>query len=130
MASNTKNDQERKILILYWSSTGNTEKVSHRIADTLRKEGEAVEIVKVEEDFTCNLYDYNLIFLGTPVIEFLPHKRILTFLKKKRPVNQVFKNPFFEFRQLSLIQRSSPTGKLLLDLIYFPIKFKGGYDSM
>jgi hypothetical protein len=77
-----------KILILYWSSTGNTEKVSHRIADTVKKEGEDVEIVKVEDVFTCNLYDYNLIFLGTPVIEFLPHKRIFTFLKKQLAFNK------------------------------------------
>ncbi|MCK5009531.1 MAG: hypothetical protein KAS98_03535 [Deltaproteobacteria bacterium] len=72
-----------KILILYWSSTKNTERVSNRIADTLKKEGKSFEIVKVEEDFSCNLFDYNLVFLGTPVIEFLPHKRILSFLKEQ-----------------------------------------------
>ncbi len=49
-----------KILILYWSSTKNTEKVSNRIADTLKKEGKSFEIVKVEKDFSCNLFDYNL----------------------------------------------------------------------
>jgi len=70
-----------EILVLYWSSTGNTEKVSRRIADTLEKERKSFEIVKAEKDFSCNIYDYDLVFLGTPVIEFLPHKRILTFIK-------------------------------------------------
>jgi hypothetical protein len=70
-----------KILILYWSSTGNTEKVSQRIADTLKKENKSFEIVKTKRDFSCNIYDYDLVFLGTPVIEFLPHSRILKFIK-------------------------------------------------
>jgi hypothetical protein len=70
-----------KILVLYWSSTGNTEKVSRRIADTLEKESKSFEIVKAEKNFSCNMYDYDLVFLGTPVIEFLPHKRILNFIK-------------------------------------------------
>jgi multimeric flavodoxin WrbA len=72
-----------KALILYWSSTGNTEKVSQRIADTLAREGLTFEMVKVHEEFDCNLYDYNLVFLGTPAIEFLPHNRVMDFIKKQ-----------------------------------------------
>ncbi len=72
-----------KIAVFYKSFTGNTEKVTERIVDTLRKKGESPDVVKVSGDEDVELYDYDLVFLGTPVIEFLPARQILDFIKKQ-----------------------------------------------
>ncbi len=68
-----------KTLILYQSFTGNTKKVTERIAETLKLEGLTPKVVKVTEKTGTELYDYDLVFLGTPVIELLPAKPVLKF---------------------------------------------------
>jgi len=70
-----------KTLILHQSFTGNTEKVTRKIERVLKAEKEAPEVIKVSEDSNVELYDYDLVFLGTPVIEFLPAKAVLAFIR-------------------------------------------------
>ena len=72
-----------KICIFYKSFTGNTEKITNKIVETLRKEGENPDIIEVSGDEKVELYNYDLIFLGTPVIEFLPARHILDFIKNQ-----------------------------------------------
>ncbi len=69
-----------KTLILYKSFTGNTDKVGQHIKKVLESEGLAPEIIKIEKDTNVNLYKYDLMFLGSPVHEFLPSKPVLKFI--------------------------------------------------
>jgi hypothetical protein len=72
-----------KTLILYDSMGGNTEKVAQRIHSVVEAFGLESTIVKLGEDTNLDFYDYDLIFLGSPVIEWLPTKRMTEFLKGK-----------------------------------------------
>jgi flavodoxin len=75
--------RELKTLILYWSATGNTEKVTNTIRDTLVREGVKPTVKKVAEAAAEELYDYDLIFLGAPSYSFQPPEPVLRFVKDK-----------------------------------------------
>ncbi len=70
-----------KTLVLYQSFTGNTKRVTERIVETLELEGLMPKVVKVTEKTRVELYDYDLVLLGTPVIELLPARPILRFMQ-------------------------------------------------
>ena len=72
-----------KSLVIYFSATGNTEKVTCTIEKTLTKENIAVNLLKVKEAGSAELYDYDLVFLGSPSIEFLPAQPVLKYIKDK-----------------------------------------------
>lgn len=72
-----------KVLILYWSGTGNTEKVAYAIRRGIEKVGLKPEIKKVEREIMEELYDYDLIFLGSPSHMWLPAQPVLNFIKQK-----------------------------------------------
>ncbi|HOO70582.1 MAG TPA: flavodoxin family protein [Spirochaetota bacterium] len=54
-----------KILILYHSMTGNTEKIARAIYEESKKSGEA-DICRIEEASGMNLHNYRVIFIGSP----------------------------------------------------------------
>ena len=62
---------------------GNTEKAAERIHSTLAQGGVESEFVKVSEDTDLDLYDYDLLFLGTPVIAWGPTNTMRDFVMKK-----------------------------------------------
>jgi flavodoxin len=64
-----------KSLIVYYSESGNTEKVAKAIAKVI-----AGDIKRVEETKPGELADYDLIFIGTPVHGSRPAKKIENFL--------------------------------------------------
>ena len=72
-----------KALIVYWSATGNTEKVAGAIEKGLTSCNVDVVKKKVvgadDEDF----YDYDLVCLGSPSYEFLPPEPVIQFIKQK-----------------------------------------------
>ncbi len=70
-------------LVLYHSFTGNTEKVTNRIEKVLQTEDISYNVIKVDNTKEIDLYKYDLIFMGTPVIQCLPCKPILDFIKTK-----------------------------------------------
>ena len=72
-----------KALIIYFSASGNTEKVANSISDTLKKDRVEVKLLKVQDAAEEELYDYNLVFLGTPSYSFLPAKPIMHFIDNK-----------------------------------------------
>ena len=72
-----------KSLILYDSIGGNTEKVAKRIYDTLKGTTNEINFFKFTSDIDVDLFEYDLIFLGSPVIDWLPTKRMMEFVKKK-----------------------------------------------
>ena len=73
-----------KSLVLYDSFTGNTEKVVDRICKVLEERGVGIERIKVKKGFdeTVEMHDYDLVFIGSPVIQFLPSVNLMEFCKK------------------------------------------------
>lgn len=70
-------------LIIYWSATGNTEKVALAIKKGLEKAGMKVTIKKVTQAADEELYDYDLVCLGSPVLHSLPPPPVFKYLNKK-----------------------------------------------
>ena len=70
-------------IILYWSATGNTEKVANTIQSSLAKEKVTSKIVKIPEAEEIDLYEYDLVLLGCPSYQFLPPEPVQNFIKKK-----------------------------------------------
>ena len=81
--SQKQTNQKLNTLIIYWSATGNTEKVALTIQQTLAREGIHAKIKKVAEASEEELFQYDLIFLGTPSYSFLPPEPVLRFVREK-----------------------------------------------
>ncbi len=69
-----------KILNLYYSSTGNTEKVATRIAATAAQLGHEVDTVKIAGVADVDLLPYDLVFLGSGVYQWLPGRPLQEFV--------------------------------------------------
>lgn len=81
---------ERKTsLVLYWSRSGNTEKVARVIHDSLSRSGFESTLLRIEPDLDVDYFDYNLVFCGAPVYSFLPPEAVQEFLKKRRGRGEV-----------------------------------------
>jgi hypothetical protein len=72
-----------KAVILYWSNTGNTEKVASAIRDGLQDAGATVTLMKTTEANKIDYFDYDLVCVGSPSIRFQPPKQVTDFLLKK-----------------------------------------------
>jgi hypothetical protein len=79
---------ELKVLIIYWSATGNTEKVAGAIQKALVREGASPIVKKISEAMEEELYQYDLIFLGSPSYQFLPPEPVQHFVKQKMKVHR------------------------------------------
>ncbi len=75
-----------KALNLYFSSTGNTEKVADRITNALRDQGVEVDSVRVKDAGDIDLLDYDFLFLGSGVYEWLPGKPVQSLLADLRKI--------------------------------------------
>jgi len=86
------NENNRKsqmnALIIYFSTTGNTEKVATAIWETLKEEKVKVNLLKVQDAAEEELYDYNLVFLGTPSHSFLPAQPVMNFINNKMKLHR------------------------------------------
>jgi flavodoxin len=80
--------QGLKTLILYWSATGNTEKVAGTIKDALVREGITPAVKKIADAAGEELFDYDLIFIGTPSYSFQPPEPVQKFLKAKMDLHR------------------------------------------
>lgn len=69
-------------LIIYYSETGNTEKVALAIKRGLEKEGLKVTVKEVEEATEEELYDYDLVCFGSPILHSLPPPPVFYFIKQ------------------------------------------------
>lgn len=70
-------------LIIYWSKTGNTEKVADAIKQGLEEAGVHVTLKKPEEAENLDFFDYDLVCVGCPSHQWHPPEQITAFLKKK-----------------------------------------------
>ena len=69
-----------KVLIVYDSRTGNTEKMAHAVADGVRDEGVEVDVKRVDEASLDALPEVDGLILGSPVYYGLPSAKIKEFL--------------------------------------------------
>ena len=61
-----------KVLIYYFSATGNTEKVALSIQRALEREGIKPVMKKMHKAGTEDLYEYDLVFMGSPSYMWAP----------------------------------------------------------
>ncbi|MEJ2270888.1 MAG: flavodoxin domain-containing protein [Candidatus Bathyarchaeota archaeon] len=88
----------KKAIILYWSNTGNTEKVALAIKQGLEAAGVKVSIAKTTEANDIDYFDYDLVCFGTPSIQWHPPSQVTNFLLKK----------FDKYKEEKKIRVSSP----------------------
>ncbi|SFM44488.1 flavodoxin family protein [Thermodesulforhabdus norvegica] len=74
-----------RILNLYFSSTGNTAKVAETITDTVSHLGYGIDTMKISADLEIDILDYDLVFAGSGIYEWLPGKPVVDlFIKLRR----------------------------------------------
>jgi hypothetical protein len=72
-----------KVLNLYFSSTGNTEKVAQKITATVKNLGHQIDMQKITGDTEIDVLSYDFIFVGSGVYQWLPGKGLQEFIQKK-----------------------------------------------
>lgn len=73
----------KKAIILYWSHSGNTEKVAVSIHRGLEESGFQTSLLKIQEAENIDFYDYDLVCFGAPTYSFHPPKPVDDYLKAK-----------------------------------------------
>ena len=84
----TREKRQLRALVIYFSATGNTMKVANSILDALQEEKVSVTFLKVEDATNEELYDYDLVFLGSPSIQCLPAEPVIRFIKDKMKLHR------------------------------------------
>lgn len=69
-----------KALILYYSISGNTEKVAMAIQEGVKQAGLEPVVKKVSEAEGEDLYAYDLVCIGTPVVHGLPPHPVMKYI--------------------------------------------------
>ena len=85
-------------LMIYWSKTGNTEKVATAIKQGLEEATFKVTLTKPEDADTFDYFEYDLVCVGCPSYSWHPPEPMTNFLKTK----------FAQYRQNGKIKPSSP----------------------
>jgi flavodoxin len=73
----------KSALIVYFSSTGNTQKVAVAIKEGLETAGVQVDLKQPQEAADTDFYGYDLVCVGSPSIEWQPAKPMADLLKSK-----------------------------------------------
>ena len=85
-------------LLIYWSKTGNTEKVAYAIKQGLEETGIQVTMKRPEEAEDIDYFDFDLVCVGAPSYSWHPPEPMTDFLKKK----------FATYRQQGKVKPSAP----------------------
>ena len=72
-----------KVAVLYWSKTGNTEKVAGAIREVLEEAGADVDYRRTEDAEDVDFFGYDLIFVGFPSYQWAPPRPVDDFLTRK-----------------------------------------------
>ncbi len=86
-------------IIIYWSKTGNTEKVALAIREGLQEGGANVLLKRVEDAGDVDFFDYDLVCIGFPSYDWSPAPPMVKFLKDK----------FATYRKQGLVKEGAPT---------------------
>ena len=71
------------VLNLYFSSTGNTEKVALRIGETVQKAGHKVDTVKIaSKEMELDILQYEFVLVGSGVYGQLPGKALMDLFRE------------------------------------------------
>ena len=70
----------KKAIIIYWSKTGNTEKVAFKIKEGLEDAGVNVSVKKTEDAGDIDYFDYDLVCIGFPSYDWHPPKPVTNLL--------------------------------------------------
>lgn len=73
----------KKAIVIYWSHTGNTEKVAERVRAGLAAGGFHVTATRVEEAADVDFFDHDLVCVGFPSYNWHPPKPVDDFLCAK-----------------------------------------------
>jgi len=73
-----------KVLNLYFSATGNTEKVAKRIEEAATKAGHQVDTIKVAKGVEPDVLAYDFVFVGSGVYTWMPGKPLVDLLSGLR----------------------------------------------
>lgn len=73
----------KNALIVYWSKTGNTEKVANAIRQGLEEANFQVTLKRPEDAGNIDFFDYDVVCVGSPSYNWLPPEPMNNFLKKK-----------------------------------------------
>lgn len=87
MGTNQPAGQQPRALVIYWSGTGNTEKVARTIHRTLECQGLDARLMTVAEASDVELYDYDLVALGAPSYMWSPPDPVRDFIKQKMRIH-------------------------------------------
>lgn len=72
-----------KAAVVYWSKTGNTEKVALAIKEGLEGAGVEVLLTTAEEADDIDFFDHDLVCLGFPTYQWHPPEPMVAFIKRK-----------------------------------------------
>ena len=78
----TRNLDKVRAIILYWSKSGNTEKVAKAIKRGMENEGVKPSLKRIDEIKDEILLDYDLVCIGVPTWWMLPPPNVIDFCKK------------------------------------------------
>jgi len=87
-----------KAAIVYWSKTGNTEKVALAITEGLEEAGVEVLLTRAEEADDVDFFDHDLVCLGFPTYQWHPPEPMVAFIKRK----------FSEYREGGRVKLGTP----------------------
>ena len=86
-------------IIIYWSKTGNTEKVALAIREGLQEAGANCLLKRVEDAEDVDFYAYDLVCIGFPSYQWSPAPAMDKFLKDK----------FAAYRKEGQVKESAPS---------------------
>ncbi len=70
-------------LVVYFSKTGNTEKVAAAIGKGLEKSGLTVTVKRLSEADAEEFHDYDIVCFGSPILHSLPPPAVMQFIRKR-----------------------------------------------
>lgn len=76
-----------KILNLYYSMGGNTEQVAQRITAAAEEAGHEVDTVRVPTEAAVDVLDYDFVFAGSGVYQWLPGKPMMELVGRVMKVH-------------------------------------------
>ena len=98
-----------KVLNLYFSATGNTEKVAMRIGEAVQEIGREVDTLKVTgKDIEIDILNYDFVFAGSGVYAQLPGT----------PLIEPFKELMQKYRKAGEVKPTSPRRPSAFAVIY------------
>ena len=98
-----------KVLNLYFSTTGNTEKVAIRISEAAQEIGREVDTLRVTgKDSEIDILNYDFVFAGSGVYAQLPGK----------PLIELFKELMQKYRKAGEVKPTSPRRPSAYAVVY------------